>query len=74
MHDLVAACAAGHLESTPLLDLNHLEATGGGLEVCAALHPALDRIVLLQARGPLAHPRPSRAPCRRAPAWQKLAW
>ena len=82
MRDLVAACAAGHLESTPLLDLNHLETTGGGLEVCAALHPALDRVVVLQARGPLARPRP--APATRPAgatflakadlAWQKLAW
>ena len=48
VRDMVAACAAGYLESTPLLDLNHMESSGGGLEVCAALHPALDRVVLLQ--------------------------
>lgn len=50
MRDMVAACGAGHLEATPLLDLNHTETAAGGLEVCAALHPALDRVVLLQAR------------------------
>ena len=50
MRDMVAACGAGHLEATPLLDLNHTETSAGGLEVCVALHPALDRVVLLQAR------------------------
>ena len=49
VRDMVAACGAGHLEATPLLDLNHTETSAGGLEVCAALHPALDRVVLLQA-------------------------
>ena len=53
VRDMVAACGAGHLEATPLLDLNHTETSAGGLEVCAALHPALDRLVLLQVRAML---------------------
>lgn len=29
MRDVVAACAAGYLDSTPLLDLNYMEDSGG---------------------------------------------
>lgn len=49
MRDTVAACAAGYLDSTALLDLNYLEDGGGGPDVAVALHPSLDKVVLLQA-------------------------
>jgi exosome complex component RRP41 len=49
MRDVVASCAAGYLDSTPLLDMNYMEDSGGGPDVAVALHPGLDRVVLLQA-------------------------
>ena len=49
MRDAVAACAAGYLDSTPLLDLNYSEDAGGGPDVVVALHPRLDKVVLLQS-------------------------
>lgn len=48
MRDVVAACAAGHLDSTPLLDLNYVEDSGGGPDVVVALHATLDKVVVLQ--------------------------
>lgn len=48
MRDVVAACAAGHLDSTPLLDLNYVEDSGGGPDVVVALHANLDKVVVLQ--------------------------
>lgn len=55
MRDLVASCAAGYLESTPLLDLNYLEDSGGGPDVAVAIHPNYDnRVVLLQQDNRLA--------------------
>ncbi|KAL6756870.1 ribosomal protein S5 domain 2-type protein [Haematococcus lacustris] len=56
MRDLAASCAAGYLESTPLLDLNFSEDSGGGPDMAVALHPATGRLVLLQmdSRLPLA--------------------
>lgn len=44
---MIAATTAGYLESTPLLDLNFLETTGAGPEVTLALHPNLDKVVVL---------------------------
>ena len=44
----MASCSAGYLESTPLLDLNHTEETGGGPDVFVVLHPNLDQIVILE--------------------------
>jgi exosome complex component RRP41 len=41
------------LESTPLLDLNYLEDSGGGPDVSVALHPITGKMVLLQADGRL---------------------
>lgn len=48
MRDMVAACAAGFLAGSPMLDLNYAEDSGGGPDVSVALHPGLDRVVLLQ--------------------------
>ena len=48
LKDMVASCAAGFLDDTPLLDLNYLEDSGGGPDVAVALHPNLGKIVLLQ--------------------------
>jgi exosome complex component RRP41 len=45
---MVAACAAGYLEGTPLLDMNYLEDSAGGPDVSVALHPHLDKMVLVQ--------------------------
>lgn len=53
MRDLVAGVAAGYLQGTPLLDLNYMEDAGGGPDVSVALHPSLDRLVLLQMDGRL---------------------
>ncbi len=49
MRDSVAACAAGYLDATPLLDLNYIEDSGGGPDVTVALHIKQDKVVLLQA-------------------------
>uniref|UniRef100_A0A061RIF6 Exosome complex component RRP41 n=1 Tax=Tetraselmis sp. GSL018 TaxID=582737 RepID=A0A061RIF6_9CHLO len=46
--DLLAACSAGFLDGTPLLDLNHTEDAGGGPEVAVALETNLEKVVLLQ--------------------------
>ena len=48
MRDVVAACAAGHLDSVPLLDLNYVEDSGGGPDVVVALHANLNKLVVLQ--------------------------
>ncbi|CAM6103429.1 unnamed protein product [Calypogeia fissa] len=48
MQDLVASCAAGYLNVTPILDLNYLEDSGGGPDLTVALFPKLDKISLLQ--------------------------
>ena len=49
MRDLVAACAAGHLDGSALLDLNYSEDSGGGPDVVVALQPNADKVVLLQS-------------------------
>lgn len=48
LRDMVAACAAGYLDETALLDLNYIEDSGGGPDISVALHPQFDRVVLLQ--------------------------
>ncbi|KAL2632448.1 hypothetical protein R1flu_017134 [Riccia fluitans] len=48
MRDIVASCAAGYLNSTPILDLNYLEDSGGGPDLTVALFPKLDKVSLLQ--------------------------
>ncbi|GBG88023.1 hypothetical protein CBR_g46394 [Chara braunii] len=48
MRDLVAACAAGYLNGTPLIDMNSLEETGGGPDLTVGLQPKLDKVSLLQ--------------------------
>ena len=47
LRDVVASCGAGFLESTPLLDLNHTEESGGGPHMLVVLHPKQERIVVL---------------------------
>mmetsp|Transcript_11432 Transcript_11432/g.20163 ORF Transcript_11432/g.20163 Transcript_11432/m.20163 type:complete len:245 (-) Transcript_11432:375-1109(-) len=49
LRDLCGAVAAGHLEGTPLLDLNYSEDAAGGPDVSIALHPLTSRLVLLQS-------------------------
>lgn len=49
MKDIVSSCAGGYLDSTPLLDLNYIEDSGGGPDVVVALHPSMDNMVLLQS-------------------------
>ncbi|KAI8477233.1 MAG: ribosomal protein S5 domain 2-type protein [Monoraphidium minutum] len=53
LRDAVAACAAGYLQSTPLLDLSYEEDAAGGPDVAVAYQPGLDKIVLLQMDGRL---------------------
>ncbi len=48
LRDLVAAVAAGHLDATPLLDLNALEDAGGGPDLAVALGPKTDTLLLVQ--------------------------
>lgn len=48
MHDMVAACAAGYLDDTPLLDLNYTEDSGGGPDLSLAMHTNLEKIILMQ--------------------------
>ncbi|XP_024541981.1 exosome complex component RRP41 homolog [Selaginella moellendorffii] len=57
MRDLVASCAAGYLNGTPLLDLNYVEDSGGGPDVTVALFPKVDKVSLLQmdSKMPLEH-------------------
>lgn len=49
MRDVVAACAAGYLNGTPLLDLNYMEDSGGGPDVVVGVQAGLDKVVLLQS-------------------------
>lgn len=48
LRDMVAACTVGYLESTPLLDVNHIEETGDGAVLTLASHPNRDLLPLLQ--------------------------
>jgi exosome complex component RRP41 len=53
MRDAAASCAVGYLQSTALLDLNYMEDSGGGPDISVAVHPNMDRLVLLQMDGKL---------------------
>jgi hypothetical protein len=56
LRDMVAAVSAGYLASTPLLDMNHNEASARGCcEVALSMHPGLAKVVTLQVP---AAPRP----------------
>lgn len=48
MHDLAVSCAAGYLNSTPLLDLNYQEDAGGGPDLVVGYFPKLEKLSLLQ--------------------------
>ena len=48
LRDMVAACAAGYLDKTPILDMNYLEDAGGGPDVVVGAHMSSGVIVLLQ--------------------------
>ena len=48
LRDTMAACSAGYLDGTPLLDVNYAEEGGGGPEVHVAAQPNLEKVVLLQ--------------------------
>lgn len=46
---MVAAVSAGYLASTPLLDMNHNEASARGCsEVALSMHPGLASVVTMQ--------------------------
>ena len=49
LRDTMSACSAGYLDGTPLLDINHLEESGGGPEVHVATLVNLNRVVLAQS-------------------------
>eukprot|EP00891_Asterochloris_glomerata_P004359 jgi/Astpho2/4359/fgenesh1_pm.00066_%23_5_t len=42
LRDMVAACAAGYLDKTPILDMNYLEDAGGGPDVVMDKNMSLD--------------------------------
>lgn len=48
MRDLVSACAAGYLNSTPILDLNYVEDSAEGPDLTVAILPTLGRVTLMQ--------------------------
>mgnify|MGYP001971694212 CR=1 FL=1 len=51
MKDTMAACSAGYLDGTPLLDLNYVEEGGGGVRVHVATHASRgDKVVVVQVR------------------------
>ncbi|KAL6767996.1 Exosome complex component RRP41 [Auxenochlorella protothecoides] len=54
MRDSVAACAAGYLDGTALLDLNYTEDGGGGPEVAVALQTGLHQVLMLQTDSKLS--------------------
>jgi exosome complex component RRP41 len=49
MRDTMAACSAGYLDGTPILDINGAEESGGGPEVHVASFAHIDRVVLCQS-------------------------
>jgi len=55
MKDLVAACAAGKVEDTVVLDLMDTEDKLGAADVPVALMPNLNAVTLLQMDGTLTH-------------------
>lgn len=48
LRDLFGSCAAGYLDSTPILDMNYQEDAGGGPDVAVSLAPNSDKLVLVQ--------------------------
>jgi len=48
MKDFVCACAAGYIESTPILDLNYMEDSAGGPDLPLALLPQSGKITMVQ--------------------------
>ena len=54
VRDLMAACAAGYLDSTSILDMNYMEDSGGGPDVAVAIHPNLSTTILLQMDNKIA--------------------
>ncbi len=48
LRDMLAACTVGFLESTPLLDLNHLEEAGDGACLTLGALTNLGTVPLLQ--------------------------
>lgn len=48
LRDMVAACAAGYLDGTPLLDLNYIEDSGGGPDLSVALETNSSKMTLVQ--------------------------
>ena len=49
MRDMMAAVSAGFLASTPLLDMNHHEASARHCpEVALAMHTGLSKVVIMQ--------------------------
>lgn len=51
MTDLLVACSAGFLESTPLCDLNHVESCARGPDLPVALLPKSGKLALVQMDG-----------------------
>lgn len=54
LRDMIAAAAAGFLDSTPLLDPNHLESSANGPEVALGMHVNLGKAVILTEHNPIA--------------------
>ncbi|XP_057854225.1 exosome complex component RRP41 homolog isoform X3 [Cryptomeria japonica] len=48
MCDLITSCAAGYLNSTPLLDMNYVEDSAGGPDVTVGLMAKMEKVTLLQ--------------------------
>jgi exosome complex component RRP41 len=48
MSDFVVACAAGYIDETPLLDLNHYEDSGGSADLPVAIFPKSDKVIMAQ--------------------------
>eukprot|EP01112_Ceratiomyxa_fruticulosa_P010947 TRINITY_DN2925_c0_g1_i2.p1 TRINITY_DN2925_c0_g1~~TRINITY_DN2925_c0_g1_i2.p1 ORF type:complete len:247 (+),score=32.45 TRINITY_DN2925_c0_g1_i2:271-1011(+) len=48
MHDMAVACSSGILNSTPVLDLNHIEGTAEGPELTVVIFPHSTRVISLQ--------------------------
>ncbi|GLJ07444.1 hypothetical protein SUGI_0067340 [Cryptomeria japonica] len=48
MCDLITSCAAGYLNSTPLLDMNYVEDSAGGPDVTVGLMVKMEKVTLLQ--------------------------
>ncbi len=54
MRDLVAACAAGKVDDTIVLDINDTEDKEGGADMPVAYMPRLEQVTLLQLDGKLS--------------------